>query len=518
MMRHLLSARRSIAWVLAAALVAALFIFRDFGLTWDEPLFYKYADALGYAYTPSNWLGGQFDLSQSYGPSADDHKTRGPGYLLLARLPAHILQGLGLDTGSAWHLVNFVTFLLGIYFVFQLGRWLTGETGALLGATLFASQPLLWGHAFINPKDMPFLVLFSGTIWLGVRMVDGYPEAKAPPWHLRASQLLLPALFLGLATSNRVLGPLGGMLIAAYWLIRRPSWSTFGWVTLYGALASVVAIATWPYLWEGPQRFAEVFRFMASNPTVLPVLFAGSVYRANELPLRYLPFYLVATLTEPVWPLFAMGLGASLLRTRALLERWPRLGLLVAWLMIPIAYALVARPPLYDGMRHFLFVLPPLFIIGGAGIEELLQRISRHWPRYVLSALIMAPGLAGIVVLHPFEYAYFNSFVGGTGGVFRQYETEYWLSCYKESVEHFNSAALGPARLFVHREAGVAAPYAAPNVTVLDERNAKDTIRSGDFVLVSTRTNEDLRVLPDSADFLTVGRAGATFCVIKGVP
>jgi len=30
---------------------------------------------------------------------------------------------------------------------------------------------------------------------------------------------------------------------------------------------------------------------MAQNPTVLQVLFAGSVYSADELPLRYLPFY-----------------------------------------------------------------------------------------------------------------------------------------------------------------------------------------------------------------------------------
>jgi hypothetical protein len=48
--------RRPIIWLLAVALAAALFVFRDFGLTWDEPLFYAYGDALGYAYTPANWL------------------------------------------------------------------------------------------------------------------------------------------------------------------------------------------------------------------------------------------------------------------------------------------------------------------------------------------------------------------------------------------------------------------------------------------------------------------------------
>jgi hypothetical protein len=517
MMGRLLSTRRAIAWLLAVALAAGLFVFRDFGLTWDEPLFYQYGDALGYAYSPANWLSGRFDLSHSYGPSADDHKTRGPGYLVLARVPARWLQGLGLDVGSAWHLINFCTFLLGVYFVYQLGRWLTGEAGALLGAALFATQPLLWGHAFINPKDMPFLVFLAGAIWLGVRMVDEFPRAEDASWRLRASRLLLPAVILGLATSNRVLGPFGGLLVSAYWLIRRPGWPTVGWIAVYGTLASVVAVTTWPYLWESPLHFAEVFGLMAQNPTVLPVLFGGTIYRANDLPLRYLPFYLGTTLTEPVWLLLLLGTGACVFGRRAFRERGLRVALLVAWIMIPLVYALIARPPLYDGMRHFLFVLPPVFTIGAAGFEQLLRRIRQRWPRIALCALILTPGVAGIIVLHPYEYAYFNGLVGGTRGAFRGYETEYWLTCYKESVELFNAVESEPVRLFVHREAAVAAPYAAQHVTVLDERGAKEAIQEGDFILVSTRTNEDWRVLPDAAELLTVGRGGATFCAIKRV-
>jgi hypothetical protein len=38
--------------LLAVNLIAGLFIFRDYGLSWDEPLFYDYGDALGYAYSP----------------------------------------------------------------------------------------------------------------------------------------------------------------------------------------------------------------------------------------------------------------------------------------------------------------------------------------------------------------------------------------------------------------------------------------------------------------------------------
>jgi hypothetical protein len=502
---------------LAVALAAALFVFRDFGLTWDEPLFYSYGDALGYAYTPANWLSADFDLERSYGPSAEDHKTRGPGYLLIARLPAAGLRALGLDAPSAWHLVNLISFLSGVYFVYKLGRWMAGEVGATFGAALFASQPLLWGHAFINPKDMPFMVLFAGAIWTGVNAVDSIADSGTESHSRILRRLLLPGILLGLASSNRVLGPLAGGLVGLYWIARQPRWSTVAWLAAYAILGTAVMYASWPYLWENPLHFLEVFGLMAQNPTVLQVLFQGTVYRANELPLRYLPFFLAFTLTEPVWPLFLAGLGAGILSSAPRTTHGLRLVVLVGWIGVPLAYVMIARPPMYDGMRHFLFLLPPVFVIAAAGAQSVLRLLPVTWFRFALAAALILPGLAGIVLLHPYEYTYYNSIIGGTTGAFRRYETDYWLTCYKESVERLAEIASGPSMVFVHRESTVAAPYAVPGMTILDERGAAGQIRAGDYVLISTRTNEDLRVFRESPEVLSVGRAGAVFCVVKGV-
>jgi len=85
-------------------------------------------------------------------------------------------------------------------------------------------------------------------------------------------------------------------------------------------------------------------------------------------------------------------------------------------------------------------------------------------------------------------------------------------------VHHFNARVKGPARLFVHREPDVAQPYAASNVDVLAERGAMNEIKSGDYVLVSTRTNEDRQTFHNAPWLLSIGRAGATFCVIKSIP
>jgi hypothetical protein len=504
-------------WLLAVALAAALFVFRDFGLTWDEPLFYAYGDALGYAYTPANWFSPDFDLGRSYGPSAEDHKNRGPGYLLLARFPAAGLQALGLDAPAAWHLVNLITFLIGVYLVYKMGMWLTGEVAATFGAALFASQPLLWGHAFINPKDMPFLVLFAGSVWTGVNAVDRLLDSGTGSRGRILRELLLPGIVLGLASSNRVLGPLAGAIVGLYWIARRPGWGTVAWLAAYALLGTAVMYATWPYLWEDPLHFFEVFGLMAHNPTVLQVLFQETVYRANEIPLRYLPFFLAFTLTEPVWPLFFAGLASGILSSEPRADQRIRMLVLVTWMAVPLAYVVIAGPPMYDGMRHFLFVLPPVFVLTAAGAQSVLRLLPVTWLRPALASALILPGLVGIIRLHPYEYTYFNSMIGGTGGAFRRYETDYWLTCYKESVERLADIASSPSRVFVHRESSVAAPYAAPGMTILDERGAAGEIRAGDYVLISTRTNEDLRVFRRAPEVLSVGRAGAVFCVIRRV-
>ncbi len=504
--------------LLVSSLVIGLFIFRDYGFTWDEPLFYDYADALGYAYTPANWFSGHFDLNNSYGPSASDHKNRGPAYLLLAREPVYFIENFQIPTDDAWHLVNFLTYLLGVFFLYKLSERFMRPWAAFAASALFTFQPLLWGHAFINPKDPPFLVFLTGSVYLGFRMVDQLVESKNQSARKTFFQILLPAFVLGVATSIRVLGPLAGIFVVIYFLTRRPSRQAFLWMVLYAALSIAIMIATWPYLWESPLRFIQVFQFMSDNPTGLQVLFAGQVYRAFNLPITYLPFYLIATLTEPVWPLFALGFIAAFFKLKNDFRKLVQVALIFAWFFIPFAYAIWRNPPDFDGMRHFLFMLPPMFIFAGFAFDWFFSKVKKAWINIALIIIILVPGIYAMIQLHPYEYAYYNSFVGGTKGVFRHYETDYWLTCYKQAVEEFNQLETGPVNLYIHREPEVAAPYAAGNVKILDERGALNQIKPGDFVLVNTRTNEDQHDFHGDPIVLSVGRVGATFCVIKKVP
>ena len=501
--------------VLAINLIIGIFTFQDYGYSWDEPLFYDYADALRYAYSPAEWLSGNFDLQNAFGSSGSDHANRGPAYILLARPIVSLLE-LFFDKASAWHLVNFLTFQLGVYLFYRFAsKWM--ETWSALVATVFfAWQPLLWGHSFINPKDIPFLVFFIGSMCFGFEMVDDFvSNQKINFW-----KVLLASFFMGTATSIRVLGPLAALLTFLYALIQIQQIKFNELIkqfVIYGFLSLFIAFLAWPYLWTNPLlKFVEVFAFMSDNPTQLNVLFAGENYQAGEMPYRYFPLLLGYTQAEPVWILFIFGLLIGFLKSNN--QKRLLLFTILLWFVIPFTYVLLRRPAMYDGYRHFLFILPPIFIFAGFAFEKLFEFIKTRRLRIISIGLLLAFGIIPIIQLHPYQYAYYNNFAGGVGGVFREYETEYWLTCYREAVLKLNEEANEEVNLFVRREPYIAAYYANDNVVIRGFRTEQNQMQSGDFYLVNTRSNEDLRFMRDEPVFIEVARQGATFCVIKQVP
>jgi hypothetical protein len=527
--------QRPILILLVINLIIGLMTFRSYGLAWDEPLFYNYADALPYAYSPREWFSGDFQLERAFGASASDHANRGPAYILLARPLVSLVELFGADNASAWHLINFLTFQLGVYLLYRFTARLVNPKAALAAAALFAFQPLLWGHAFINPKDIPFLVFFLGSICFGFEMVDEFERQPQTADNGQnqprlIGKLLLASFFLGVATAIRVLGPLAAIITILYFgmrtLIRNPNEtmgrrkSTFrnlSPIWLYASLAILITFLTWPYLWLNPiQKFIEVFVFMSDNPTTLNVLFAGNHYRADEIPRRYLPLLLGWTLTEPAWLLFALGLFVGFWKSDN--QRRFTLALILLWFIIPFAYVLLRRPSLYDGYRHFLFILPPVFFFAGFAFEKLFDLLRRNWLRLGSVTLLLLFGIIPAIQLHPYQYTYYNNLAGGVDGVFRNYETEYWLTCYREAVLQFNEKAPAGSQLFVRREPYIAAYYASDDITIRDFRTEQSEMQSGDFYLANSRSNEDLRFLRNEPNFIEISRMRATFCVIKQIP
>src|SRR5512138_349452 len=142
-------------WTLCAAvIILGVVITPHYGESWDERQFFKYADRALQAY--STWpTTGTIPLT---GNTYDNY---GPAYVMLVALGARLL-GLFLPwlTSDMRHLLYFLAYLVGIWAFHAIARrWLT-EAAAFGATLLLATQPLFWGHAFISPKDIPFLTFF----------------------------------------------------------------------------------------------------------------------------------------------------------------------------------------------------------------------------------------------------------------------------------------------------------------------------------------------------------------------
>jgi hypothetical protein len=491
-------------------LIAGLLTFRQYGMSWDEPLFYNYADSIRMSYTPQAFAPG-FDFNQVFGKSPEDHKIYGPAYLLLARPVEQTLVAIfNVDMAAAWHLVNFLTFQIGLFAFFLLARRWFAPWPAAASTAFLAWQPVFWGHAFINPKDAPFMVIFLSALVLGFGMVDHLAEPGKKTW----LRLVFAAVVLGLASAVRVIGPLAGVLVFIYFVFSK-NWRSFPKFLAYGLAGILIMFLFWPYLWADPiNRLLEVLKHMSNNPTELAVLFDGQIFRANHMPLRYLPQVFAMTLTEPTWILFFLGIFIAIRGIWTKKNDWRSISIVLGFFVFMLAYVLYNRPSVYDGFRHFLFITPPVFIMVGFCFQWLWQKLKPAlWALVIVAALI--PGLIGIINLHPYEYAYYNLFVGGVGKAYRVYETEYWLTCYKEAMEWARTNAPGKT-LHIQREFPLAQYYAG-DLTIKDlGRENESDIKNGDLLLFHSRGNLDIRSIYRNLPVEhTIGRDNAQFCIIK---
>ena len=339
-----------------------------------------------------------------------------------------------------------------------------------------------------------------------------------PPAHRRlATRAVIAGMFLGLVTSIRVLGPAAGALVALY-ACSRPSRLHSVVVPVYAAVAIAVSYATWPYLWAAPLgHFLNALQKMAAVPETLDVLYAGRIFWSKSLPIDYLPRLILLTLTKSTLALATLG-GISLARHR-LARPAPATTLLpiLLWFALPLGYVVATSLPIYDAYRHFLFMLPPVFILAGLGLDLILRHARWNWMRWVIVCVSVAPGALGIILLHPYEYTYFNSISGGMAAASRNYETDYWLTCYREAME--SPALLDSRTVFVFRQPSLAALYAGPGISIqgYDPNAPPSAIPSNAALLLTTRTNSDHSILPGAPILLEISRLGAPFCVVKSL-
>jgi hypothetical protein len=181
--------------------------------------------------------------------------------------------------------------------------------------------------------------------------------------------------------------------------------------------------------------------------------------------------------------------------------------------------------PLYDGLRHFLFLVPLLAVLAGASVSAFLRSpVSRTGK--VAGLLVLAVSclvtLVDMVRLHPYESVYFNRLVAGgmKAGVDR-YEGDYWCLSYKEGCEWLLRRFAGARCREPIRVAGYSILHQTQHYLELTEEGRRlfRAVQLADgsphFVMATTRF-QDHRRAPGKPVY-TVERGGATLFTLNEV-
>ena len=283
---------------------------------------------------------------------------------------------------------------------------------------------------FMNPKDAPFAVAMA-LLLLG--LVRAFDRLSQPD---RCRPIVLFGIGLGLTIGTRIIGGIGALYAAA------------GAALLLGAMMRarsgcalppsgsgascsrccrrlVLAYAVMGLVWPwavvdplNPFRALEYFSEFFEKPW--QELFGGALMPVPDMPRSYVPTLFALQMPEVFLALALAGivLAAASAARPGEPRRRAILSLLVVAAVLPVAITVAERPAMYNGIRHFIFVVPPLAALGGLAGGRAFEWLARRGRMAAAAgALVLAGALALPVVefvrLHPYEYTHFNHLAGG---------------------------------------------------------------------------------------------------------
>lgn len=426
--------------VLAAVAVIAGLTFRDYGLGWDDYTHAEYADLLLRMYGSGFRDTAALSFANLY--------MYGGGFDMVAALLHKVIP---LELFETRRLVGAVVGVIGLAVTWRLGRRVGGPLAGLASLLLLALCPIFYGHMFMNPKDAPFAVAMI-ILMLGlVRLAEEYPKASP-------RTILIVGLGAGLSLGCRVLGGLAlvyallGFLPLLLEELRseglREAVRRFAhvvYVLLPGLVFGYLVMGLiWPWsIMEPGNPFEALTYFSHFFEKPWKEMFDGAIVSVPDMPWSYLPTLFALQLPEVMLVLMAgavVGTFALLPRRGVPARRKTILLMLTLAAMLPLAIAMVKRPALYNGIRHFVFVIPPMAVLGGVAFAWAMERLRanhRTWQPVVVATFCfgLALSLAEMIRLHPYQYTHFNHIAGTVRGADDRFMLDYWGLALKQASD-----------------------------------------------------------------------------------
>ncbi len=426
--------------VLGVVAIVAGLTFRDYGLGWDDYTHAEYADLLLRMYESGFKDTGALSFANLY--------MYGGGFDMAAALLHKVIP---LELFETRRLLGAIVGVIGLAITWRLARRIGGPLAGLAALLLLALCPTFYGHMFMNPKDAPFAVAMMVLIMGLVRLIEEYP-APSP------RTILIVGFGAGLSLGCRVLGGLA-LIYAVIGFI--PLWieefrkqglreaihrfAHVAYVLLPGlAFGYLVMGLIWPWsIMEPGHPLEAVTYFSHFFEKPWKEMFDGALVPVPDMPWSYLPTLFALQLPEVLLALLAIAVVAtfmSLSRNDVTAKRKSIMLMLTLAATLPLAIAMVKRPALYNGIRHFIFVIPPMTVLAGVAFArgmDWLGENRRVWQPAALAVFafgLLLP-LSEMIRLHPYQYTHFNHIAGTVRTADNFFMLDYWGLALKQASD-----------------------------------------------------------------------------------
>ena len=416
--------------LLAVLFVLVLVTFRDYAITNDEWIQHRYGELIVAYYKSGFTDRSVFGLDNLY--------LYGGLFDIVAVLLSHVVA---LDAFDLRHLMCAMIGVAGLGSAIATARMIGGSRAGLIAGVALAVCGSWYGTMFHHSKDIPLAAAMAGALYFllraardlpnpQMRHVIGFGALTGAALGIKVLGLLLLG-YVGIAILISIPEP----MIRTPWQARTFIWRSLVRLVPALALAYGIMIVTWPWSALSPLNpIRGLFSFAVLD---------GTVYRMATIPRIYVPVYILIKL-----PLLMLA-GAALAMIFAALPKLANgviayrarreIGVVAVAALFPVLCEVILHGPAFCGLRHFLFVLPPLAILAGVGLDSLLKRVSgiRLLAPVALAVVLVGFSWNAITLyrLHPYEYLVFNPLVGGLEGASRRYATDYWFTIMPEAVD-----------------------------------------------------------------------------------
>ncbi len=418
-----------------------VYIYRDFGLTCDEPLDRNTAIA-NLKYVLTRFLSD--DTVRAIIPGFDSIKSLDDfvdhDYGVVFHLPAYIIELLFYkdnfqEAFKARHLLNFIYVYAGLIGLYAAITKLFNER--LLGLTavlLFLLSPRFFAESFYNGKDLIVVAFACINFYTLIRVLDKSSYVNLI-LHALSTALIIDTRIIGVAYLATTMG-----LLFVKGIFSGNLKQMLKHIIFYAVISFMLIVLFFPYLWADPLgRFIGVFKSMSAFRHDGLILFDGSFHNVHDVPKSYVPVWIAITLPPFILALFILGVVAYLqhsvllFRKQGLLALDNKYTLFLLYALVIIAGSIgsiiVLHSSLYNGWRQLYFLYPEMIVFACFAVFKALS-MRRGFMKYIarvylgLCLLGAFSSCAFIIKNHPYQNVYFNGFAMKAWT--SNYDVDYW--------------------------------------------------------------------------------------------